>query len=279
MSLQLPQNYTPTTKNESVEAVVRAIEEEHLIRKEALDRKDYTGWLNSAQRGYYYAGFGCALSVLSTTNLDSTIVSSLNSQALRMIKFQLAMRAKILGIKPVDSMGDPVEAIKIKNIGKRVDSADLAGWESVEARQILVMMILNQLESDIEAIKGLKKIVNSGKKMARADLADLATQIMLDDYLLGFLDGVKFARGEEDFKIIDKKIKSASGEELDVLDYIAIAEREFRDINPSELITRSLNSAGKTVAKPVEVKPVKVIAKPPVVESTVISRYLKSCLG
>ena len=279
MSLQLPQNYTPTTKNESVEAVVRAIEEEHLIRKEALDRKDYTGWLNSAQRGYYYAGFGCALSVLSTTNLDSTIVSSLNSQAFRMIKFQLAMRARILGIKPVDSMGDPVEAIKIKNIGKRVDSADLAGWESVEARQILVMMILNQLESDIEAIKGLKKIVNSGKKMARADLADLATQIMLDDYLLGFLDGVKFARGEEDFKIIDKKIKSASGEELDVLDYIAIAEREFRDINPSELITRSLNSAGKTVAKPVEVKPVKVIAKPPVVESTVISRYLKSCLG
>lgn len=283
MSLQLPESYTATTKNDAVIAVLKALEEEVAARKAAASLKDDEGYYSSLQKSYYYAGVGCALTIVSTTNLAHEFVEQLNNKTYGIIKLQYGVRARILGVKPFDDQGAPVEAVKVPNLGKKISSADLAGWESVESRQILVKTILDQIEIDLELLKNIKKIVDSGKAINKQNLADVSVVVFLDSFLFGFLDGIKYTRGTEDFETIPEVVRP-NNQRLSVIDCISALERESKQIDPARTLARAIaiRSGGKVappvVPKPVEPKPVAPAPIIPTVEPLALARYLRVSL-
>jgi hypothetical protein len=282
MPLVLPQNYSSLTKNETIVALINALAEEKAARKEAIAAGNSERYINSAQKAYYYAGFGCALTVLSTNHLDEQYTDALNFEAKNLITVQIGIRAQCLGVKkPLDASGEPKAEVKIPLLGEIVRNvAALSSWDSDRAKQILATTIINQLNRDIEIESIFKKAITAGKKVDSRQVADLASQVLQDNFLFGFMDGIAFAKGEDELKSIDKKF-DIGGVERDVPDALAFLEREFKNLNNAAVIARanSVRPVKGEIVTPV--KPQKpVIAEAPVSgQKLEIARYLRVCLG
>ena len=281
MALNLPPAYTAQTKNECVNAVVDAIEAEISNARDAARSNSVINFLDDIQKGYYYAGFGAALSILSTSHLSSEVTDKLNQTMQRLIRAQYWIRAKCLNVSPANAEGDPTSQVRPPLLGKKVNSAQLAGWETNESRQILTLIMLNQILLDIGIAAGVS---NPKNKIDKKDLADFVSTILNDNFLFGFFDGIKFARGDDEFARMEKKVRvqMSNGEykEYSPLDCMAMAERNFKSLGLSSLVSNKINAKG-TKAEPVEsVKPPKTVtAVPPVAQGTTeLSRYFRAAL-
>lgn len=280
MPLTLPQTYSSLTKNETIVAILNALAEEKEIRKSAREIGNTEKYFNSAQKAYYYAGFGCALTVLSTNHLDEQYTDGLNYEAKNLITVQIGIRAQALGVKkPLDESGQPKDSVKIPLLGEVVRNvAALSSWDSERAKLILSTTIINQLIRDIEIEKAVKKVVMSGKSLDGRQMADYASQVLQDSFLFGFMDGIIFAKGEEELNAIDKKF-DLGGQERNVVDAIAYLTKDFESINNAAVFAKSSKGI-KATAETVPVKPTKTpVAVPPVPkEESTLARYFRACV-
>ena len=282
MALTLPPAYTAQSKNECVQAVISAIEEEIGSAREAAKAGSIVNFMDALQKAYYYAGIGAALSVLSTSHLSSELTDKLNARTYAIIRAQYWIRARCLGVSPSEADGKADSEVRVPKLGDKVNSSQLAGWETNDSRQNLTITILNQLVMDIGIASTIK---SSKKKISKRELADFSSMTLNDSFMLGFLYGIKFARGEQEFASMEGKVKvqTSSGGyiEYSVPDLIAIVEKQIKDLNTSAVISDRIRGKAIATEEKVEtIKPVKpVVVTPPVAgASNDLARYLRVCI-
>ena len=199
----LPKEYSVETKDLTLKSINQTIDQ--------LDASgDFLDNIEKLVEGYYCAGFGVGLNIVSTDELDEDEFNALQDRAIVLIKKHQAARIKILNVP------DTVRKAQIPDFGKAGGSA-IPGWENDRARQKLVELILGQLKSDIMILNSSKEEIESddfdddGDK--RLVIANGLSLLIYDQYLLGLIDSLMFARKSDfDLMVDTVKVKGKNGD-------------------------------------------------------------------
>lgn len=242
----LPKEYSVETKDLTLKSINQTIDI-------LAGNGDFLDNIEKLAEGYYCAGFGVGLNIVSTDELDEDEFNSLQDRTIVLIKKHQAARVKILNVP------DTVRKAQIPDFGKAGGSA-IPGWENDRARQKLVELILGQLKSDI-------MILNSSKQDIEADdfeddgdkrlaIANGLSLLIYDQYLLGLIDCLIFARKSDfDLMLDTVKVKGKNGDfEYPYVQYIGLLHKahdgkRFLQFfsRQAEKYTKSKKKAGRKI--------------------------------
>ena len=245
MPLHLPPSYTVQTKNETVVAVLNAISASVEIAEKALAFKNIEECIKAIAEGYYYAGFACGLTVVSTSELPEDKINSINNKVIELNDLHSDFVRKNILSKAKPTKLDLIEletTVKIPNLGISGGSA-MSGWENPKAKESLVLMIINQLIHDRKISVSANKVVKAGKNLVGERLADLATVMFNGQFLFGILDGLKFTKLSD---LEEMKEKIILGERyFTPLELIDGLKKSAIQYSPLDAIVSKINSTLK----------------------------------
>lgn len=134
------------------------------------------------------AGFG--LGVVIVSGNKSQAVNALEEQMEKLVTIEEAIRAKSLGIARVNPVTNTVDVkAEVPSWSKTVGSS-LPSWSDAKSKQDLVVLIINQLRTNIQVIKAFKDAGGgSGTQTALA-----ASTMLHTEFLLGILEGFIYAK-------------------------------------------------------------------------------------
>jgi hypothetical protein len=192
----LPKEYNVETKDATLKSVNKTIDQ-------LAASGDFLDNIEKLIEGYYCAGFGLGLNIVSTDELDNAAFDGLKDRTIVLLKKHQAARIKILNVP------DTVRKAQIPDFGKAGGSA-LPGWENDRARQKLVELVLGQLKADVVILNSWKEDIESdsfdddGDK--REAIANGLSMTIYDQFLIGLIDSLMFTR-KSDFDLMLETIK------------------------------------------------------------------------
>lgn len=245
-TLELPSSYTSQTKNEALGAVVAKLRTLMEQIKESVRSSEYEEAIAAIAEAFYVAGFGCGLTIVSTSELSDSLTDQLREMvggSESLIDAHEFIRSKILK----KERGE--RGVEVPNMGK-TGGAELAGWENPSARDNLVTMLLTQVaENDFRL-----PLIN-GKDLDPSDMADLASMVFNNEYMLGIVDSLNYTRpadleqisagplGGRSAKIIAKRGKESTA--YTALEYIPIAKERLSALKFDKAIASRIEKKRK----------------------------------
>lgn len=256
MIQNLPTTYNKETKNIAFGEVVASMETFKSTKRAGLSLADQIRIISNVKVD---DGFGTALKIVSTDELDPALSARFEELFQTDINFERYTDAAIRGVKVHklkknkdgemikirDDDGnlvfsDAFEArCEIPNWDKTVGTT-LPGWADPASRIELIDIIYQQINKNIKAIIKFKQSSSSSAD----DAADAAHRLFMTKFLIGVANGLFYAR-KGDFTDMqcsreqDKKIRNKKGEVVRVEKEVITENPMLRIGNVSEALVKN----------------------------------------
>ena len=239
--------YSDAVKDQIILSVVESISSQraevrkYTTNKEASLYDRSFGMFVETSAAFLDAGFGAAILLVSGSTDKDPVVADLDAQMEKLVNLEEAIRAKSLGIKRVNDSTNTVDVkAEVPNWSKTVGST-LPGWSDPKTRQDLVVLIINQLRTNIQILKPFKD-AGGGTPSQTAQAASTALHT---EFMLGFLEGLTYAKPADmkgmtaTFPMVVDKVKT----DATVIQYFRRVKEIFQKVGITAIIATAVASS------------------------------------